>query len=269
MKKYIKIASLIILIALIFAIGGFMIWAANPLGPMPEALEAIQTDEWVQVEMERWLVFDPVGESPTTGLIFYPGGRVDYRSYAPLARLVAIHGYRAVIVPMPLSLAVFAPDSAARVIESFPDIENWAIAGHSLGGAMAASFTDANRDLIDGLILLAAYPTSSNDLSDSSLTAASIYGTLDGVALPEEIDQSRVLLPPATIWLPIEGGNHAQFGWYGPQNGDNPAAISREEQQSQTLQGLLEVLQAIESANPRVFDFQTAFTRDHSFFQLP
>ena len=33
----------------------------------------------------------------------------------------------------------------------------------------------------------------------------------------------------------IEGGNHAQFGNYGPQKGDPPAAISAQEQQAQTV----------------------------------
>jgi len=46
-------------------------------------------------------------------------------------------------------------------------------------------------------------------------------------------------------WVAIEGGNHGQFGWYGPQSGDNPTAISREAQQAQVVQATLEMLNAM------------------------
>lgn len=259
MRKVLKIAGAVLLVALLAGAAVFLIWAANPLGPMPEALQAMQSDDLVQVTDQGWLVFDPVSGSADTGFILYPGGRVDYRSYAPLARLIALHGYKAVIVPMPLSLAVFAPSRAENVIASFPAINNWAIAGHSLGGAMAASFTNNNPDLIDGLIFLAAYPAASDDLSNSQVITASIFGTLDGVAPPDQIRNSQDLLPETTRWFPIEGGNHAQFGWYGPQNGDNPATISREEQQSQTLEAIFEVLQQIDGSSPILLELLTAF----------
>ena len=133
---------------------------------------------------------------------------------------------------MPLYLAVLDANAAAEVIAAYPAIEHWAIGGHSLGGSMAATFTDQSSD-IDGLVLWASYPSESNDLSDREITVSSIYGTLDGLATPEKVSAAEPLLPSDTVWVPIEGGNHAQFGWYGPQEGDNPATISREEQQMQ------------------------------------
>ena len=42
--------------------------------------------------------------------------------------------------------------------------------------------------------------------------------------------------------MEIEGGNHAQFGNYGPQKGDQPATISAEEQQAQTVAAIEEFL---------------------------
>ena len=36
----------------------------------------------------------------------------------------------------------------------------------------------------------------------------------------------------------IEGGNHAQFGNYGPQKGDTPAAVSDTEQQAITVSAI-------------------------------
>ena len=83
------------------------------------------------------------------------------------------------------------------------------------------------------------------EASVSRGAVTSISATLDGLATPEKIDASRPLLPPDTVWLPIEGGNHAQFGWYGPQGGDNEATISREDQQAQVIGATLALLAAL------------------------
>ena len=42
----------------------------------------------------------------------------------------------------------------------------------------------------------------------------------------QEVLGAAPLLPPGTRFIPIEGGNHAQFGWYGDQNGDNPVSYT-------------------------------------------
>jgi hypothetical protein len=44
----------------------------------------------------------------------------------------------------------------------------------------------------------------------------------------------------------IEGGNHAQFGSYGPQEGDKPATISPEEQWEQVAAATVEFLKGLE-----------------------
>jgi acetyl esterase/lipase len=229
----------VLLLIPLLLIGGFVIWAETPLGPMPEALAALESDEQVQVEQGKWYIFRPVNQTPETGIIIYPGGRVDPRSYAPTARLLAEEGYLTIIVPMPLNLAVFNPDAAEEVIAANPDISTWVVGGHSLGGAMAANFAHKNPGLPDGLFLWAAYPAESDDLSGQGIKVVSIYGTLDGLMTSAEVEASRALLPADTSWAPIEGGNHAQFGWYGDQPGDNPATISREEQQAQIIEAML------------------------------
>ncbi len=235
-------------IVLVAAIG-FIAWGMIIPEPMPEALTAMQSDSQVIVSSDPWITFQPADQTATTGLIIYPGGRVDPRAYAPLAHAIASQGYLVVIVPMPLNLAVFGSSRASSVIETYPDIQHWVIGGHSLGGSMAALYADKHRDQINGLSLWASYPASSNDLTDSDIYVSSIYGTLDGLATKDKIDVSRELLPPDTTWVPIEGGNHAQFGWYGDQSGDYPATISRQDQQEQTLQAVLDLLQSVET-NP-------------------
>lgn len=241
MRKLLKFWWLLLLIPALL-LCGFIIWAMTPLGPMPEAVAAMQSDSTVTFEQNQWYVYQPVDATPDTGLIIYPGGRVDPRSYAPLARDIARRGYLTVIVPMPLNLAVFASGSAQEVMDAYPQVKNWAIAGHSLGGVMGAKFAYDNPALLDGMALWAAYPASNNNLTTYDLSVSSMYGTLDSVADPEKLASSKALLPPDTVWVPIEGGNHAQFGWYGPQPGDSPATISREEQQAQTVEATVDLL---------------------------
>jgi hypothetical protein len=236
---------LIIIGILAAATIGFLAWGLIIPAPMPEAITAMQSDSQVSVTSDPWLVFQPVQGTPTTGFIIYPGGRVDPRAYAPQAHEIASKGYLVVIVPMPLNLAVFGSNKATAVIREFPDIENWVIGGHSLGGSMAALYADNHTDQIDGLVLWASYPASSNDLSDSALKVVSISASQDGLATPEKIDASRPLLPADTTWVEIIGGNHAQFGWYGSQPGDQAASISRQDQQSQVVQSTLDLLNSI------------------------
>jgi pimeloyl-ACP methyl ester carboxylesterase len=230
---------------LVLAVGGFVLWAGSPARPMPEALAALVPDGEVQVEIEPWLVFRPQARGPAAGLILYPGGRIDPRAYAPAAHALARQGYLVVIAPMPLNLAVLAPDRAADVIAAFPEIGRWAVAGHSLGGAMAARFAYQNPEIVQGLVLWAAYPASTDDLSGYALAVTSISGTLDGLSTPTKIAASRTLLPARTRWVAIEGGNHAQFGWYGLQPGDGTAAISREEQQKQIVAATADLLSLV------------------------
>jgi hypothetical protein len=237
---------ILVLSFIILVLGGFALWASLPYQPMTEALQALESGSDVLVHEEPWLIFQPQADPSSTGLILYPGGRVDPRAYAPLARSIASQGYLTIIVPMPLNLAVFAPERASEIVEFFPEIETWAIGGHSLGGAMAANFASKQPGDIAGLLLLASYPASSDDLSSSPLKVISIYATLDGFASLEEINASQSNLPEDTIWVEIDGGNHSQFGWYGFQSGDNPATISREVQQEQVLSSTLDLLRSLE-----------------------
>jgi len=231
---------------LMLALTGCSAWPLVPAGPMPEALAALPSDAQVMVTTEPWLVFRPTGQAPAVGLVFYPGNRVDPRSYAPPARAIAAQGYVVVIVPMPQDLAVLAPDSAAAVIAAIPTVGRWAVGGHSMGGAMAAGFAYRNPTLAQGLVLWASYPGPTDDLSGVSLAVVSIYGTRDGWSTPAKIDASRALLPPTTRFVAIKGGNHAQFGWYGEQPGDGVATISREMQQAQVVTATLNLLAALE-----------------------
>ena len=216
----------------------------------PEAVAALQSNALVtvsQVAGQDWYVFAPAAGSVSTGLILYPGGFVDPVAYAPIARELAARGYLVVLDPMPLNLAVTQVEAADAIIAAHPEIDHWAIGGHSLGGAMAAEFSYNNAGAVAGLVLWAAYPAANTDLSTLPLKVVSIYGDADGVASIADVTGAAERLPADARFVLIPGGNHTQFGSYGQglQRGDNPATISREDQQSQIVEATVELLATI------------------------
>ena len=146
---------------------------------------------------------------------------------------------------MPFNLAVFGAEKASQVIDQFPEIDHWVVAGHSLGGSMAARYAVQNPNTVDGLVLWAGYPAEGDDLSKSSLASASIFGTNDGLITDQDILASVSLLSESNMFQMIDGGNHAQFGWYGDQADDNPAGITRDEQQKMVVETTLDILNKV------------------------
>ncbi len=257
MKRFVKIALLSLLVLLLAAIGGFVVWAETPARPGPAALAALESDELVYVfQREDAIVFYPAiceaqiaeenstGQPHTiTGLIFYPGGRVDYRAYAPALRKLAERGVVVFLVRVRLNLAFFDIEAGAPALEQTEGIDVWAAGGHSLGGVAASLFAQ-NHPEVRGVIFWASYPADER-FKALGLPALSLYGTLDGLAAPDRIEQSRALLPETAQFISIEGGNHAQFGDYGVQSGDNPAAIPAESQWQQAAQATFDFLQSL------------------------
>ena len=192
------------------------------------ALEVLARDGGVTVQ-DDLTVLSP--SYPTdTGLIFYPGAKVEGTAYLPLLDQLRQTGLTCVLVEMPFHLAIFDADAAEDVMEQFPDIQHWYIAGHSLGGAMASQFAADHPDEIDGLILLGAYLYGDYPPEDT----LTVYGSLNQ-SVEDEIDYTENVVE-------IQGGNHAQFGNYGPQKGDAPATISAEEQQARTVEAVAEFI---------------------------
>jgi hypothetical protein len=66
-----------------------------------------------------------------------------------------------------------------------------------------------------------------------------IYGSQDEVLDHEKYQESLKNLPGVYTEYVIEGGNHAQFGSYGPQKGDGTALISAEQQIDETVRAIL------------------------------
>ena len=186
------------------------------------------------------LVWSP--EDAEAGLIFYPGGKVDPAAYAPLMEALADRGILCVVTEMPFHLAVLDIDAAAGIQSQYPEVERWYIGGHSLGGSMAAAYLEGCAEDYEGLILLAAYSTA--DLSASGLNVLSIYGSEDQVMDRENYEEYRQNLPDDFRELVIDGGCHAGFGLYGPQEGDGVPAITSQEQITITAEAIAEMVGA-------------------------
>jgi len=222
-----------------------LVWFIQPQPLLPEATAALASTDQVTFSDENgWLTFTPAtGAPPDTGLVFYPGGKVPAEAYAPAARVIAEQGYTVVVVPMPFNFAVFGIDRAAEVQAARPEITTWAVGGHSLGGAMAAEYLSGHPGAADGLVFWGAYPAA--DLSAQPLRVASVYGTLDSGRDTITSSDTAAKLPPGARFVPIEGGNHGQFGYYTGQPNDPPATISREEQQAQAVAATVALLEEI------------------------
>jgi pimeloyl-ACP methyl ester carboxylesterase len=276
MKMQKMMGASIILLLLFFGVSDAAT-AAESHPAMPQALEAMEPGGSVTVEtieVAEWAegsnfyyAFKPKYMNPKIGFIFYPGGLVDPRAYAPPARAIAAHGYLVVIVKMVSDLAVLSPDRADKIISDYREIKTWVIGGHSLGGSFSCYYAKKHTDKIAGVVLWAAWPSENFRLDDTDLKAISIYGTKDGA--PDDIRAGAQDLPEGTSLIEIKGANHTQFGYYWDgvnenfvQEGDNPADISREEQQEIIIHYTLDFLdQFKENACPATYLLGAGDTR--------
>lgn len=178
-------------------------------------------------------------EHADTALIFYPGGKVQKEAYEPIITQVVKRGIPCVLADMPGRLAILDIKRADSIKESFNNIDNWYIAGHSLGGATAAMYTSEHQDEFKGLILLAAYST--RQLGDE-LPVLLVYGSDDNVMNIEKYKENKVNLENYEEFV-IDGANHCGFGYYGMQKGDHEAHISQEEQWDISAEKIVDMVQ--------------------------
>ncbi len=221
-KRWLIPLALLVLLA-----AAFIVYISDYYRADDRALRALEPDGTAVERTDYGWFFD--GPGTRAALIFYPGGKVEETAYAPLLHELAAGGLDVFLVKMPFRLAVLDGNAADGVMARY-DYERWYVGGHSLGGAMAALYA-ADREL-DGVILLAAYPTRA--LDEPMLL---LYGSEDGVADRERIAEAERYGTVET--LEIEGGNHAFFGDYGLQKGDGEAALSPREQQKETVEAIL------------------------------
>lgn len=233
MKKWVKVFLMlfVISVALIMATA---IYASDYYRAV--AVDAyITSGNAVAVsQIDEGYFFD--GPGTEDALIFYPGAKVDETSYAPLLNSLAEQGVDCFLVRMPMKLAFLGMNNADNIRAEY-SYAHYYLAGHSLGGAMAADYAVEHTDEYSGLFLLAAYP--SKDLSKAEFPVVFIYGENDLVLSREKLNEGFSLVPSDYSVVKISGGNHSQFGSYGEQDGDGNATISAEEQQKITVDAIL------------------------------
>ena len=241
-KKIIRFTLIGFVSIIVIGVLGMLVWAKTGTYPARAvALSALESTDRVTITQDKLIAFTPV-EKAETGLIFYPGGLVEPTAYAPILRKIAEKGVLVVITPMPLNLAILNTGAANAVIDDYPHISTWILAGHSLGGASAAIFAENNPTRIDAIALWDSYPPNSADLSDNTISTISIFGTTDNFPNTENFNDKKHLLPANTEFVGIEGANHAQFGDYGPQKGDVVASISLAEQHEKVSEIMLDFI---------------------------
>lgn len=225
-KKILKVVLITLLVLIILGAGGFYLYTQDYYHAVET--ELVQTgdvsvennDEYVKVSSTI------IPEQPQTGIIFYPGAKVEPTAYIPLMSDLAKLGYTCYIVKMPFNLAILDQNAADKIIDNNTDIASWYLMGHSMGGATASMYAQNHNDKIKGLILLAAYYYGDYP-HDKTLI---LYGSNDQVLTTKETPADNVIV--------IEGGNHAQFGNYGKQDGDGEATIPSYEQQAITAEAI-------------------------------
>lgn len=204
--------------------------------------EYLKSSDTVTVENRDYgLFFD--GEGTETLLIFYPGAKVEYTSYAPVLRMLCENGVDVALVKMPFNMAIFGISSADSVTEA-DNYSSVFVGGHSMGGAMAAKYAEITEKEIDGLIFFAAY--TANDLKEKAIPVLSLYGEFDGVLTMSKVVEGRDLVDSAKYEeVCIEGGNHAYFGSYGEQKDDGTATITSQTQWDVTVAKVLSFIKSI------------------------
>lgn len=223
----------------------------RPFPAVEPALSSMQSTSTVVVEESPTSITMLPGLDPSpVGVFFQPGARVDARAYAAVLRPLADAGFTVVIAKQPLGIGFLAPWAFESARDANPDVTRWVVAGHSLGGTVAAMEAEQHgtdeQAPVTGLLLYAAYPAS--DMSETLTSAVlSLSGSADGLATPSDIEDSKRDLPPDSAFIVIDGAVHSFFGDYGAQPGDGTPTIGHDEARAQISRESVDFVRAQES----------------------
>ena len=233
----------------------FSLWMVNSFRAQDFDRAILESDHMVVIEKtDQYIHFQPTENPQPAGFIFLPGGMVAPEAYASMSREISEHGLNVFILKLPFGSAPLDSQEAGvmrqalKIMDANASIQYWTVGGHSRGAAIASRFATLHEGSFDGLVLIGtSHPKEEAfDLSNTNLAVTKIYATNDGLASTDEVEANALYLPDDTTWVLIEGGNHAQFGYYGSQLGDNAASISRERQQELTVEAILSALKNVQ-----------------------
>ena len=207
------------------------IYDLDPYQPNERALSYSYEDVTVKEHL-FYISYDGTGEEKA--LIFYPGGKVAAKAYAPLMQEISHSGIDCYLLKVPYNLAILGIPEASFVASRY-NYDAYYLGGHSLGGVAASALLSGHEEDYEGIVLLASY--ANKEISSPALL---IRGSEDGVLNREAYSKALENIRGPYEEHILEGGNHAGFADYGPQKGDHEAGITNEEQQSQTAGYILE-----------------------------
>ena len=244
MKKNIKKIAITVIAVFAVCYSALSIYSADYYHADQNAVDALQSNNSVTVVTTDDMVLFQA-ENAKAGFIFYPGGKVEHTAYAPLMQELAQNNISCVITKMPFNLAVMDTKAADKAISLLGDVDTLYIGGHSLGGSMAASYIDKTKHDFEGLVMVAAYSTA--DLTDNDINVLLVNAGNDNILNQNKYSKYIDNLPDTSWGYHITGGNHAQFGSYGPQKGDGVATISAQEQLEFTAEAITSFIMQEES----------------------
>lgn len=243
----------------------FVAWCAVAYRATPDARAAAESDSRVTVTREDGLMQFTLASATQrvpAGLVFFAGSLVDPVAYAPMARAIAAAGFPVILVELPRRGAFGGADSPQLMEHTLDAIHadmranRWLIGGHSRGAVVATKLASSLQAIgaisLAGMVLVGTTHPRDIDMSGFVYPVTKIVGTNDGIAPLAKSEANRHLLPTTTTWVRIEGGNHSQFGSYGFQPLDHFATITRDEQQQQTVNAILDALRAAGELPPFV-----------------
>jgi len=226
-----------VIIGIFFMLWTFYSYQAHGVGD-----EYIQSNNNLQVnDTNDFYSFTPTKKFQDV-FIFFPGALVDPKAYVPLCRKIAANNIQVYLIKMPWRLASGGYNKPKKLHLFSDKTKTYILAGHSLGGKMAAQFAFENPTLIDKLILLGTTHPRNFSLANTKLKVLKIYGSKDGIADEKSIFSNKSKLPNTTQFVKLDGANHSQFAYYGFQFGDSQAIIDRDKQQAEILKTIVTFL---------------------------
>lgn len=224
---------------LVVAVIGFVVWASFPMRADADRTAEVDADPAISVTNDsEAILLEPTGAANGKGLVVVPGARVEAAAYEWTLQPLVDAGYTVVITHPALNFAILEIRGLDTYTALAPEVDDWAVGGHSLGGVRACQY--AADEGVDTLVLFGSY--CSADLSGTGVDALSIGGGEDGLSTPAKIADAARLLPADASFVEIPGMTHAQFGAYGEQPGDGEATVSDEDARAAMTEQLLAFL---------------------------
>lgn len=223
---------------------GFILWNWTTFQSRDLPKGVLQSGAGISVTQSKdQIIFKADTGTAKLEVIFFQGAMTDPKAYAPLCRSLAQQGFTCHLIRMAWRLPIKDYKKINRLFDL--QAKNYVIGGHSQGGKIAAQAVFENPNVFKGLFLLGTSHPRDISLADHTLPILKLYAEKDGLASMKEVLANKDKLPAQAELVLIKGGNHSQFGYLGQLFMDESPQISREAQQKQTLEHLVNFLQKI------------------------